>query len=245
MARSPSWLIRVVRHESGQFRSTMKKDVQRLLAPIAIASVALLFFVVVVLAGYRYYYPYGMRPACLPVFLGALRSCALEHDGFFPNGGGAPLEALRELYPRYLADCTPLAGLSGNTKLLKALVLGTSPITTNASSWVYWPGLRSDDDEHIALFWERESGVRFNGSRARGREVGFVDGTFRQVLDDQWVDFIRDQEELREKALRSRNGDRSASRLRAANPQGGANGRQPLSSETNATSAAAASRRSP
>ena len=195
----------------------MKKDVQRLRAPIAIASVSLLFVVVVVLAGYRSYYPYGMRPACLPVFLGALRSYSLEHDGFFPNGGGAPPEALRELYPRYLADCTPLAGLSGNTKLLKAQVLGTSPITTNASSWVYWPGLRSDDDEHIALFWERESGVRFNGSRARGREVGFVDGTFRQVLDEQWADFIRDQEKLRERAVRSRNGDRSASQLRSAN----------------------------
>jgi hypothetical protein len=33
--------------------------------------------------------------------------------------------------------------------------------------------------------------------------------------------------------------------LRGPNPQGGANGRQPFSSETNRTSAAAASRRSP
>jgi hypothetical protein len=208
--------------------------------------VSLLLVLVVVLAAYRYYYPYGMRSACLPVFLGALRSYALEHDGFFPNGGGAPLEALRELSPRYLADCEPLAGLSGNIKLLKAQVLETSRITTNASSWVYWPGLRSDDDEQIALFWERESGVRFNGSRARGREVGFVNGTFRQVLDDQWADFLRDQEKLREKkALGSRNGDRTASELRAADPPGAENGRQPLRSETNRTPAAAASRRSP
>ncbi len=233
-----------VRREFRQFRNTVKQNVQRLRAPVAIASVSLLLVLVVVLAAYRYYYPYGMRPACLPVFLGALRSYALEHDGFFPNGGGAPLEALRELSPRYLADCEPLAGLSGNIKLLKAQVRGTSRITTNASSWVYWPGLRSDDDEQIALFWERESGVRFNGSRARGREVGFVNGTFRQVLDDQWPDFLRDQEKLREKAFRSRNGDRTASQLRAAN-KGAASGRQPLSSETNRPPAAPASRRSP
>jgi hypothetical protein len=220
----------------------MKKDVQRLRAPIVIASVALLFFVVVVLASYRYYYPYGMRPACLQVLLGALRSYSLEHDGFFPNGGGAPPEALRELYPRYLADCTPLAGLSGNTKLLKAQVLGTSPITTNASSWVYWPGLRSADDEHIALFWERESGVRFNGSLARGREVGYLDGTFRQVLDDQWADFIRDQEKLREKVLSSRNGDRNASQLRAANQTVQGTGASRSAKETNQTSGAAGSR---
>ena len=228
-----------------QFRNTVKQNVQRLRAPIATASVSLAFVLVVVLAAYRYYYPYGMRPACLPVFLGALGSYALEHEGFFPNGGRAPLEALRELYPRYLPDCTPVAGLSGDIKLLKAQVLGTSRITTNASSWVYWPGLRSDDDEQIALFWERESGVRFNGSRARGREVGFVNGTFRQVLDDQWPAFLRAQEALREKAIRSRSGDRAASQLGAANPQGGANGRPPLSSETNPTSATAASRRSP
>jgi hypothetical protein len=75
----------IVRREFRQFRNTVKQNVQRVRAPIAIASVSLLFVLVVVLAAYRYYYPYGMRPACLPVFLGALRSYALEHDGFFPN----------------------------------------------------------------------------------------------------------------------------------------------------------------
>jgi hypothetical protein len=143
------------------------------------------------------------------VLLGALRSYSVEHDGFFPNSGNEPLEALRVLHPTYLPDCEPLAGLSGNTKLLKKQVLGGLQITVDASSWVYWPGLRSDDDEHIALFWERASGVRFNGSRASGREVGFVNGLFRQVPDGAWAKFLKDQERLREKAMKSRNGERN------------------------------------
>ena len=165
-------------------------------------------FAAVVFAVYRYRYPYGTRPACLPLFLGALKSYSIEHGGFFPNNGKEPLEALRELYPKYLPDCEPLAGLSGNRKLLKEQISEKAKITERASSWVYWPGLRSDDDEHIALFWERRSGVRFNGSRAEGREVGFVNGVFRQVPDDRWPDFLKDQESLRGKAIKSRHGEK-------------------------------------
>jgi hypothetical protein len=145
----------------------------------------------------------------LPIVLTELRSYSLEHDGFFPNDEKDPIEALRKLYPRYLPVCEHLAGLSGNIKLLKKQVLGGSKITADASSWVYWRGLRADDDEHIALFWERESGVRFNGRRGPGREVGFVNGVFRVVPDDRWSEFLKDQERLREMAIKSRDGERN------------------------------------
>jgi hypothetical protein len=190
------------------FWKTMGHSIQWLRAPAAIASFSLLVFVALIFLVYRYHYPYGARPACLPVLVGALRSYSLEHEGFFPNDGEQPLEALRKLYPRYLPDCEPLAGLSGNRELLKREIVSGGKVTKDASSWVYWPGLRSDDDEQIAVVWERESGIRFNGSRAHGREVGFVNGVFRQVPDDRWADFLKEQERLREKAIKSRNGER-------------------------------------
>jgi hypothetical protein len=188
----------------------MRQTVQRFRTPAAISSVTLLLLVAVIVSLYRFYYPYGARPACLPVLLEALRSYSLEHDGFFPNDEREPLEALRKLHPRYLPDCEPLAGLSGNRELLKKEISSGAKITEDASSWVYWPGLRSDDGDHIALVWERRTVLRFNGSRARGHEVGLVRGDMQQVPDDRWADFLMDQERSREKAIKARNGERNA-----------------------------------
>lgn len=153
---------------------------------------------------YRHRYPYGARPACLPVLLAALQSYSDKHGGAFPNEGKGPLEALMMLYPDQLADCEPIAGLSGDRKLLKKQIADGSPISEAASSWVYWPGLRSDDDPEIALIWERRSGLRFNGSRAYGHEVGFVGGYMRQISDVAWQSFLKDQERLRQEAMTKR-----------------------------------------
>ena len=63
----------------------MRHNIQWLRTPAAFASFSLLLFVALIFSVYRYHYPYGARPACLPVLLGALRSYSLEHEGFFPN----------------------------------------------------------------------------------------------------------------------------------------------------------------
>jgi hypothetical protein len=105
-----------------------------------------------------------------------------------------------------LSDWRPLAGLSGDVKLLKTQISQGRKITETASSWVYWPGLRSDDNPEIALIWERRSGLRFNGSRAHGREVGFVGGYMRQVPDQEWDSFLQKQQQLRQNALTRRKG---------------------------------------
>ncbi len=167
--------------------------------------VSVLVLAIILYAAYRYNYPYGSRPACLPVMLGSLNSYANANGGAFPNTGATPLEALRVLHPDYLYNPEPLAGLSGNKNLLRKQISAGSPLTEEASSWVYWPGLRADDNPDIAVIWERKSGLRFNGSRAHGREVGFVGGYMRQIPDASWDVFVRDQERLRKEAISARN----------------------------------------
>ena len=170
-----------------------------------IVLICLLIAAAVGVKTYRYIYPYGARPACLPNVLQALQSYSLEHGGGFPNTTTqAPLEALRALYPRYLVDWRPLAGLSGDQELLEHQMTGNLRLTEAASSWVYWPGLRSDDKPDIAIIWERRSGLRFNGSRAHGHEVGFIGGYTRQVADGKWSAFLQDQQGLRETAIAKR-----------------------------------------
>jgi len=177
--------------------------------PTLVVLICLLMVASIGLGTYHYIYPYGARPACLPNVLQALRSYSLEHGGSFPNATKAPLEALRGLYPRYLVDCRPLAGLSGDQELLEHQIAGNSQITEAASSWVYWPGLRSDDNPDIAIIWERKPGLRFNGSRAHGHEVGFIGGHMRQVADSAWNAFLKAQQELREAAVDGRTSGRN------------------------------------
>lgn len=153
---------------------------------------------------YRYKYPYGARPACLPVLLAALESYSSANGGNYPNDSD-PLQALSKLHPVWLPDPRPLAGLSGDLDLLKTQIRDGSPMTFPASSWVYWPGLRSDDNPQIAIVWEMRSGVSYNGSRASGREVGFIGGSMRRVRDADWDAFTKDQARLRQEMNDRRN----------------------------------------
>jgi len=170
----------------------------------AVAGTFLLVLAGVAVLFYHHHYPYGARPACLPVLLEALRSYSLENGGAFPDSRTEPLEALRMLYPKHLPDCQPIAGLSGDRELLKKHIADGSKLDEAASSWVYWPGLRFDDNPDMALIWERKPGLRFNGSRAQGHEVGFIGGYIRQVPDAQWETFLKEQEQMREKAIKDR-----------------------------------------
>lgn len=180
---------------------TRKMNLQR---RVSLITVGVLLVIGGIYSTYCYRYPYGMRPACLPVMLGSLNSYANANGGNFPNTGTTPLEALRVLHPNYLYNPEPLAGLSGNKNLLRQQIANNAPVTEEACSWVYWPGLRSTDNPDIALIWDRKSGVRFNGSRAAGHDVGFVGGYMRQIPDRDWEMFLKDQEQLRAVAIAKR-----------------------------------------
>jgi hypothetical protein len=176
-----------------RFRFSIYCIVAILLLPVAI------LFVV-----HRYNYPYGERPACMPVLLATSRSYSLDHGGYFPNSGDNPLESLSLLYSRYLPDGEPIAGLTGDKKLLKRQLSKGVKIDETASSWVYWPGFKSEDDPDLAMVWERQSGVQFNGSRGHGREAGFADGSMRQIADRDWSEFLTHQKQIRQRILTTR-----------------------------------------
>lgn len=103
---------------------------------------------------YKHYYPYGVRPCCLPCLLAAMRAFANASDGSFPSGGLSPNDALKVLYPAYLPDPSPLAGLSGDRNSLNRELRAGSPISERTSSWVYWEGYHLDDNPEIAIVWE-------------------------------------------------------------------------------------------
>jgi hypothetical protein len=167
----------------------------------SLAALTTLFAVAI--AVYRFQYPYGARPCCLPCVLEVLREFAAANNGNFPTGQN-PQTALLKLYPNYLADWHLLAGISGNRELLQHEMSTGAEISQSASSWVYWPGFKLDDNPEIAIIWERKAGLRFNGKRGGGHAVGFIGGNNRQVPDDAWNTFLKEQETLRQEALRGR-----------------------------------------
>lgn len=152
---------------------------------------------------YRWVYPYGARPCCLPCVLQSLRSYADQNQENFPDNVENPLDALRKLYPDFLKDGRLLAGISGDRKKTKENLISSKPLNQEVCSWIYWSGFSITNDPSIAILWEREEGISFNGKRAPGRAVGFLNGTTRQIPAEQWDAFLRDQEKLRKATLRT------------------------------------------
>jgi hypothetical protein len=152
-----------------------------------------------------YLYPYGVRSAALPCFVLELRLFAGEHDGWFPGQNTTnSFAALSELYAFEPGAADLLAGLTGDVKTLKRALKQGRAMDSSLTSWVYWPGYREDDDENLALVWERRSGVTFDGRRLPGRAVGFVTGHWRQIPDEEWAAFEDSQMKLRAETLRRR-----------------------------------------
>lgn len=138
--------------------------------------------------------------------MSALTLYASEHNGWYPRDAATPLESLRCITNEF-GDAALLAGISGNREEAIRRAFAGLPIDETVSSWVYFPGFRNDDDPELAIIWERAAGVRFNGSRADGHAVGFVGGAHRQIRQANWQEFLKEQEALRKKILRSRNSD--------------------------------------
>ena len=64
----------------------------------------------------------------------------MGYDGAFPNVKNDPYASLSALYPECLTDARTLAGISGNEAETIRLVTSGLPLTSLASSWIYWPG---------------------------------------------------------------------------------------------------------
>jgi hypothetical protein len=139
----------------------------------------------------------------------AMRLYATDHDGWYPKGGKTTLDSLGflgadERKEDYIIDLRLLAGISGDREEARKRFFAGTPIDETVSSWVYFPGFRDDDDERLAIIWERQEGIWFNGSRADGHAVGFADGHHEQVPQKRWSAFLKEQEALRRAILAKR-----------------------------------------
>jgi len=163
---------------------------------IAVTTVLLLIIVAVLVVRtiWKSLYPYGARPCCLPCMNMALLSYAQDNGEWFPAGGANPWESLRkvETYPDLLAGIT-----GGRRALLERLQSGNM-LDASVSSWVYFPGFREGDP--VAIIWEREPGITFNGHVAEegSHAVGFADSHWHQVSGTEWSKFLANQERMRE-----------------------------------------------
>lgn len=149
-------------------------------------------------------FPYGHRTCCLPCMVGLLVSYSIEHDDNFPDGTNS-YAALQKLWsPSLSGSHEVLAGISGDIDTTSARLKARQPISSNECSWVYFPGLRYDDNRELMLIYERVSGIGFNGRRTSGHAVGFIDGHHSQIPESQWESFLANQNKLRAETLAKR-----------------------------------------
>lgn len=153
---------------------------------------------------YSYYYPYGIRTACLPNMSMALFVYATDHKGRFPFGEPTPLRSL-SLVQTYVGYKGHLAGLSGNVKETIRILNENKALTEKESSWIYVEGLRADDDPAIAVLWERTGGINGRGKRTQpgSHAVAYVNGAMAVIQANDWEEFVKNQQDLRQKVNRS------------------------------------------
>lgn len=147
---------------------------------------------------WRWMYPFGRRAALLPNVGAALNTYASDHGGWFPNGTSDNYAALTKLYPEY-CSATELAGVSGNSHATKLTLEQHASLTRSTTSWMYFPGFRSDDPGDVAILWDCTAGFYWDGRRnfCGGRPVLFADRGISNIPLASWDSFVKQQEQLR------------------------------------------------
>lgn len=156
-----------------------------------------LVLVILGIGGCKLSYPYGHRGCTLRCVDSALQTYAHEHGGWFPDGENS-YAALRKLYPEYASTGAEFAGVSGDIAATEAALRAGTPLDATLTSWVYTPGLRTDDDESIAILWESKRGLLSNGRRCRrgSRAVLLIGREITNVAGAEWPAFLRQQDAL-------------------------------------------------
>ena len=152
---------------------------------------------------YRWNYPYGHRTCAVPCTVNALRIYAIQNGGWFPQSSTNGLEALARFAMESKDFRRFAAGLSGNEKLAEALIREGIPLTTEASSWVYFPSFRIDDPR-VCIIWESVEGIGSSGKKAAGHAVGYNDGSVEQIVPSDWQAFQATQARNRSQILQTR-----------------------------------------
>src|ERR1051326_449015 len=198
--------------EERRFRQARK---ERHIVLIVFLSIPLIFCIL----GYgcwRWKYPYGYRCCVSSLIHLDFATYAGDHDGWYPKGGATPLESLQKLCFE-AAGCRHLAGFSGSEKKTVERLSSGGTLDETISSWVYYPGLREDDEDllsaqgikpklGLALVWERRSGIGMGGVRAPegSHLVIFSRESPTQIGATEWDSFLKEQEECRRVIFASR-----------------------------------------
>jgi len=162
----------------------------KVLALVMVVSVAGFY------GSFRYNYPFGHRACFLPCMVSALHSYAYENSNRYPDAPD-PYRAIQKLYPQLMPNGELLAGISGSIEATVRVLADGGYLTGNESSWVYITGLSVTDDANTIMIYERRTGVAFNGRRAAGRAVGFVDGSHRQMPEAEFQQLLQAQQTAR------------------------------------------------
>jgi hypothetical protein len=149
---------------------------------------------------YRYQYPYGATHRCGIGLNLWFHEYADAHGGNYPEGEDSA-EALSQLatlgeWPETWWG--QLAGKAISDEEAIQCVKQHGRLTEEFCSWHYVPGLRSDSDPGLALFWDK-TGLAHNGMRQNPvrYEVMFVGGFSKMISESEWPKFLKRQEELR------------------------------------------------
>src|ERR1051326_2043876 len=160
---------------------------------------------------YRHWrYPYGFIGCLVPCFCQTFISYASDHDGWYPKGELTPLESLQLLYKGGYAYWGYFAGITGSEKETKKRLESGGKLDETVSSWVYWPGFRSDDSQlldellpshkyELAVLWEKTAGISIFGDRTRDKGLHAICSNSRwaQIPGNEWDGFLKEQERYR------------------------------------------------
>jgi hypothetical protein len=151
-------------------------------------------------AAWLWYANHYVHQHCIVQTGTAFRIYAADHNGHFPfstNGFG---NALLRLVKAGLVEVNTLCGPDDDGHLFAVALTNNAVVPEDQCSRVYIQGLSETNNPGICLLFDRNScrgGDHFRSPWGhRLREVCLLDGSWKQVRDEDWPEFSRSQVEL-------------------------------------------------
>ncbi|MCX7421383.1 MAG: hypothetical protein NT013_17820 [Planctomycetia bacterium] len=181
---------------------------RRLIVFVAICGVSVVLIFACGWAYLRHLYPYGYGHSCDKQLMAEMLNYADLHEGWFPKAkAGGPAASLTLLHrdnPNVGAEI--LRGKTAPYDVVQAkLDRGEYLMEKDVGCWEYVEGLHKNDDGRLALFWDK-LGLGHSGERQTPPEhiVWFVSGSKESITEDQWPQFLAEQERLRAEVFTQR-----------------------------------------
>lgn len=166
---------------------------------VAIVTGALATVCILGSVWWKYSFPYGPSHSCSAGVGSSLRMYAEVSDGWFPHGLNTPEASLSLLRTN---DRTAMKWFIKGKHLSQSVVdraMSTDGFLSRAScGWHYVEGLRDNDDDRLAIAWDRVEGLDHKGRRRPGlmREVVMKNGSHPYVMRKGWAEFAKLQSNL-------------------------------------------------